>query len=220
MPFQFPSVLFPELARAVEAKSRTFSDSLFKGLRMTIAITLPAAVGLGVLATPILSVLFQWGNFRQTDVDIATEILIISACTLPFYAFSAFLIKAFHSEKNMHSPLRAALISLFTNLAMSLLLMGTYGVYGLAFANLIAAVSQCFFLYFTQTDLRNSLSNSLKNLRIATISSASLLMGLVIHFSMHLFSSTKIGELLSLISLIPLGAGLYLLVLWTFGFLS
>ena len=43
------TVLFPELAKAAtESSPKKFMDYFFRGFRMTLAVTLPAAVGLGL----------------------------------------------------------------------------------------------------------------------------------------------------------------------------
>ena len=60
------TVFFPELSKSASQKDHNlFSLHLFRGLRMTSAITIPAAVGLIILAEPILSILFNWGNVRS-----------------------------------------------------------------------------------------------------------------------------------------------------------
>ena len=47
----------------------------------------------------------------------------------------------------MSVPLKAAIISLITNLGLSLLLMDSFGVFGLAWANVLAALFQTAFLW-------------------------------------------------------------------------
>ena len=119
--------MFPELSKASSSHNKTlFSNYLYRGFRVTSAIILPAALGLAILAGPILSVLFKWGLFGTEDVKIASEILCISAAGLPFYAFSAFLVKVFHSKQNMTLPLQAAIISMSANLIFSLILMKSF----------------------------------------------------------------------------------------------
>ena len=91
---------FPELSKSASQKDHNlFSLHLFRGLRMTSAITIPFAVGLIILAEPILSILFNWGMFGQNEVLLAVEVLVISACGLPFYAVSTFLVKDFIPSK-------------------------------------------------------------------------------------------------------------------------
>ena len=73
---------------------------------------------------------------------------MVAAWTIPLYAYTTFLVKGFHSEKNMKTPFYGALISLGVNVCISLLLMEKMGVLGLAWANLISGLFQMFFLFW------------------------------------------------------------------------
>ena len=141
------TVFFPILSQIHSSgEILKYQKCFARGVRLTFAITFPAAVGLAFLANPILSVLFQWGEFGQTDVDIASRVLFISCFALPFYALAAFLVKTFHSQKEMKVPLHAAFISFLANLGLSIMLMQKFGMYGLAWANVISAVIQTLYL--------------------------------------------------------------------------
>ena len=54
---------------------------------------------------------------------------------------AAYYVRGFHACKDMKTPLRAALLSLLANVALSLALMGPWGVLGLAVANGLAGDS-------------------------------------------------------------------------------
>jgi putative peptidoglycan lipid II flippase len=141
------TVLFPKLAQASSKKDeRSYQKSFFIGMKLIGAITLPASVGLFVLADPIIRLLFEWNAFGPEQTKKAVDVLRIAAWTIPFYALSTFLVKAFHSEKDMKRPLHAAVVSLIVNFLLSLILMNKYGVLGLAWANLISAFCQMLFL--------------------------------------------------------------------------
>ncbi len=141
------TVLFPELARSSgSSDGRRFEEIFARGFRLTLAITLPAAIGLGMLADPILRVLFQWGRFGGEDVIQASKVLFVSVAALPFYALSAYLVKAFHARKQMKPPLVAGIFSFAVNLGLSLFLMNRYGVIGLAWANVGASCAQALIL--------------------------------------------------------------------------
>ena len=127
------TVLFPRLAQASSQKDeRKYQKSFFIGMRLIGAITLPASLGLFVLADPIIRLLFEWNAFGPEQTQKAVEVLKIATWTIPFYAFSTFLVKAFHSEKDMKRPLHAAVVSLIVNFLLSMFLMEQYGVLGLA----------------------------------------------------------------------------------------
>jgi putative peptidoglycan lipid II flippase len=58
------TVTLPVLARSMaEGKPDEFRRNLAKGLRLAFLLTIPATLGLIVLAEPIISVLYQHGRF-------------------------------------------------------------------------------------------------------------------------------------------------------------
>ena len=175
------TVLFPELAKAAtESDRKNFMGYFFRGFRMTLAVTLPAAVGLALLADPILSVLFQWGQFGPSQVRAASEVLLISSLVLLLYAISAFMVKA-HSQKQMIHPLRAALVSLLANAGFSLWLMQDHGVYGLAWANALAAFFQTSYLIAKTRDFGFFILWRKRPLFFLPILLSSLIMGGVLY---------------------------------------
>ena len=93
---------------------------------MTAAVTVPAAIGLAFLGESIITALFRWGEFGISDVTASHEILIVYCFGLPFYGLSTFLVKIFHSEKNMKIPVHAAIVSLVVNAILSLFLVVDY----------------------------------------------------------------------------------------------
>ena len=206
------TVLFPELSKSISNKNRDqFREQTFLGIRLTAAITIPAAAGLSILSLPILSVLFNWGMFGQQQVVGASEVLLIAALGLPFYAVAAFLVKVFHSEQNMSVPLKAAIVSLITNLGLSLLLMDSFGVFGLAWANVLAALFQTAFLWIKSKDLKaldlfRSRSTHLPGILISTIAMIVVLFGIE---SMITRDAKKLNDILVIGVSIPLGVVTY-----------
>jgi putative peptidoglycan lipid II flippase len=215
------TVLFPELAkRANDSDQSRFKECVTRGVRLTLGITIPAAFGLGLLATPILSLLFNWGMFTSNNVLLASEILLISVLALPFYASSGFLVKVFHSKKNMKAPLHAAILSMSVNLLMSVVLMRFYGVYGLAWANVLAALVQTVFLFIKTREVNLSNLLKIRPLYILPVLGGSLVMcGVIEIIAIQLpVVLGKWGDLISLLVLIPTGLICYLGVLYLFQF--
>jgi len=62
------TVILPSLSRHY-AQNRTeeFSRLLDWGLRLTFLLTLPAAVALAILSTPLITTLFYYGAFTAQD---------------------------------------------------------------------------------------------------------------------------------------------------------
>lgn len=113
---------------------------------MMLGITLPAAVGLAILAQPILALLFEWGRFDAAQVARTAPILAIYSCSIPFYALISFLTRIFHSRQEMKAPVQVSAVALVFNVAFSIGLMIPFGVKGLASATVITSLSQFIFL--------------------------------------------------------------------------
>jgi putative peptidoglycan lipid II flippase len=215
------TVFFPELSRAFISGEGDKYDSCFaRGFRLTLGIILPAAIGLALLSDTILSVLFQWGEFGGGEVDIASSVLIISCFALPFYAIAAYFVKAFHSQKDMNSPLKAAVLSFLINLVLSIILMQEYGMLGLAWANVGAAFFQTIFLATKLKGFDMKLIVLPDSLYIFSILFASLVMlGLLWFFKdQQFFAENKLHSVLELLTCIPLGILIYALSLALLGF--
>lgn len=215
------TVLFPEMAKAVSAGEKgKFVDSICRGVRLTAAITIPAAAGLAFLAEPILTALFQWGEFGSEEVKDASGILLIASIGLPFYAISTFLVKVYHSKKRMNLPLQAAIISLLANLTFSILFIGEYQVHGLAWANVLAAVMQTAYLAFRLEEIPIHTFFFNKPLQIPSVLlSAGFMSGILWFLNQSiLVSLTKFGSMLHLLIAIPAGIFVFGASLFFLGF--
>ena len=198
------TVFFPEMSRAISSgENMRFKKSVLSGLVMTGGITIPAAAGLAILAEPILTALYQWNEFGAKNVSGAKEILVISSIGLPFYAISTFLVKVFHSQKNMRVPLNAAICSLIANFVLSLILIADYQAHGLALANVLAAVMQTLYLAFKLN------VHPLRQLgrRAISILLSTGIMIIVLFFAEHFlsFGNSKLDCAIFLLCAIPMG---------------
>ena len=137
------TVLFPLLSRHVASNDRnSFSSTCKRGILMTLGITLPAAMGLMLLSGPILSLLFEWGRFSASDVQQTAPVLAIYTLSIPFYALISFLTRVFHSQQEMKTPVRVSAMALVLNIILSIALMLTFEVKGLAAATVLTSMCQ------------------------------------------------------------------------------
>lgn len=215
------TVFFPLMSRTFESSALdSFAEVILKGLRFILIIVLPAAVGLSVLSKEILIVLFEWGSFRLSDVYATVPILIIYALALPFYSITTFAVRCFYAGKDMKLPVRLSIWFLILNTIFSLIFMNLWGVYGLAFANLLSAILHTFFIGKAMKDsYKISFSKGLKQLLVP------ILIGLISIALISLFGKGVVSSLdctykmhafISVIVLIPLSVGAYFSVLQFF----
>lgn len=118
-------------AAAAEAQSR--------GLELALGLSLPAAIGLIVLAEPIVRVLFERGAFTPADTKAAAAALAALAAGLPAHVLVKVFASAFYARENTATPMRAALAALAIAAAAGLSLLPLFGHAGVAFALALAA---------------------------------------------------------------------------------
>lgn len=150
--YQFPigvfavalgTVIFPLLTTHAErGEFDLFRYDLTRGLRMVIAIGVPASVGLWLIALPLTRLLFERGEFDQTDslqtsgVIAMYAIGVWAACTL------LIVHRAFYALGDRMTPLRVGVLSVILNLAASLTLVFVLAGRGLALATSLSVSIQ------------------------------------------------------------------------------
>lgn len=141
------TVVFPLLAScAAERKMRELGETFSYGMRLILAINVPATLGIIVLAHPLVRGFFQHGNFSAEDTSFTVPVLYVFALAVPFYAVSGIVGRAFSSLKDTQTQMRIGVATFVLNLILSPLLGWHFKACGLASANLIAAAFQCFAL--------------------------------------------------------------------------
>ena len=131
--------ILPTLARqgsvANTDGSRAFQDTLGLGLRLATTLILPATVGLFVLATPIVTLLFQHGAFLASDTPITVQALQLYLLGLPFAAVDLLLVYAFYARQDTLTPAIIGLISLVLYMVVAVLLLPRLGLFSLMVAD-------------------------------------------------------------------------------------
>lgn len=141
------TVVFPLITRfAAAGDHANLARSYRRGMRLILVINVPAAVGLALLAVPIIRMLFQRGAFGPGDTAGMTPVLIANAVGLPFFSFVNLVLRAFYAQKDTRTPVRAALLSFVVNLGLSFALMASLSTLGLAIASNVAIAVQAVYL--------------------------------------------------------------------------
>lgn len=114
------TVMFPSLTRlAALGKTEDFRASLSKGLRAILFITVPASVGLGVLAVPIVRLLYQTGEFTSADTRATALALVFYSAGLFSQSGVQFLTRAYYSLQDTATPVKVGLFTVAANIALS-----------------------------------------------------------------------------------------------------
>jgi len=102
-------------------------------------ITLPAAVAMLVIPIPIISVLFQRGEFTAEDARQTGMALQGFALGLPGYVLIKVLQPGYFARENTRAPMMMAGVTVIVNIVFSLLLFRPFGHIGIAVATTISA---------------------------------------------------------------------------------
>ena len=149
------TVILPSLSKKhAQASTAEFSATLDWALRLALIITVPAAVGLAVLAEPILITLFQYDAFRPDDVHMSALSLIAYSAGLPAFIAVKVLAPGYYARQDTRTPVKIAVAAMVTNMALNLLFVGLLlhnefeGPHaGLALASSVAAYLNAVLLY-------------------------------------------------------------------------
>jgi putative peptidoglycan lipid II flippase len=119
------TVIMPNLSRKFAMQDpHAFSATLDWALRLALIITLPAAVGLVMLSTPILITLFQYDAFQLNDVEMASLSLSAYAAGLPAFIAVKVLAPGFYARQDTRTPVKVAIIAMVSNMAMNFIFVG------------------------------------------------------------------------------------------------
>lgn len=143
------TILLPSLSKhAASNNMEEYSALLDWGIRLCLLLILPAAVGLAVLAYPLVATLFMYNQFSVHDAQMTQHALIAYSVGLLPMIMIRILAPAFYAQKDVKTPMRIAIISLISTQLFNLMLVWQLKHVGLALAiGLGATINMSLLLY-------------------------------------------------------------------------
>ncbi len=118
------TVILPHLSRRfADADAVGFSRGLDWGLRLVLLVGLPAALGLLVLAEPLVLTVFQRGEFAPSDARMTAWALMAMSLGVPGFMLSKVLAPAFYARQDTRTPMRVAIITVVVNVGLTVALV-------------------------------------------------------------------------------------------------
>jgi len=141
------TVTLPLLSRLVVANHMdAFRSELARAMRLALLLAIPSTVGLMMLAEPIVSVVYQHGNFNAYQTEQAAGALRFYAIGLAGYAALKVLVNAFYAMERRKTPMLVSFFAVALNLLFNWIFtfrLG-WGHRGLAFST--GCIATCNFL--------------------------------------------------------------------------
>ena len=117
-----------------------FRQTLAHSLALVFLLCIPSAVGLAVLAKPIVALVFEHGKFTAFDTTQTANALAAYSVGLAGYGAIKVLSPAFYALNDARTPMLISLGSIAVNYFMNWLLVGPFGHVGLAFSTSAVAL--------------------------------------------------------------------------------
>jgi putative peptidoglycan lipid II flippase len=127
--------------------------SLAASLRGILMMALPASIGLMILREPLISFLYQRGEFNEQDVQLVAWALLWYAAGLVGHSIMEVLTRAFYAQQDTKTPVIIGTIAMGLNVVFSLAFsswfaqIGWYPLGGLALANSLATALEAIALF-------------------------------------------------------------------------
>ncbi len=132
-------VLLPDLSRSLRAGEDGHANgTLNRAMEFALALTLPATIALIAVPEPIVSVLYQRGEFGAEAASATTTALIAFAIGLPAFVLNKVFSPGFFAREDTVTPMWFAGIGMAVNVVGALALAPILGHVGIALATSLA----------------------------------------------------------------------------------
>ncbi len=133
------TVLLPDLSRRLRASDEQGGrDSLNRGAEFALALTVPAAVALVVIALPLCQVLFERGAFGPDDTAATAMALAAYGLGLPAFVLHKVFQPLYFAREDTRRPFRYAVVSMVVNAGLAVGLMPVIGFMAAALATTLS----------------------------------------------------------------------------------
>ncbi len=192
--------------------------SLASTLRVVLLLAIPASVGLILLRTPLVAILYQRGEFTARSTQLVAWALLWYAAGLVGHSIVEILSRAFYAHNDTRTPVMVGALAMGLNIVFSLWFtkvfanLGWMPHGGLAFANSLATGLESVTLIVLMRKRLKGIEGAfiMKGVGIALLGSG--LMAVVVLGWQSLVGSASL--VLELLGGLVLGLGVYIGLMW------
>ncbi len=142
------TAVFPTLAEQAVDRRDELRRTLVQSLRMILFLTIPASVGIIVLSRPLVTFLFERGEFDAASTDLTQEALVFYSIGLFAHAAIEILSRGFYALSDTRTPVAFAVVALAVNLVLSAALVAPLEVSGLTLGVSLATIANASLLFW------------------------------------------------------------------------
>lgn len=183
------------------------------GVNLILIITIPATVGLAVLAKPIVEVAFERGAFDASATVMTSEALIFYSIGLVAMALRLLITRVYYSLQDTKTPMINGAISVGFNIVLNIILVKYMAHAGLAFATSIATIIATVLMFYELKKKIGSLGTVSYIKCGGKAMLASVIMGIIAYIVYHgiynVLGASKLYNLISLLFAVVVGVIVY-----------
>lgn len=136
------TLIYPRLAEASALGNyENLRKLLQRGIRVTLIVALPIALGIIVYNQEIVQIIYQRGAFDNSASSMTAIALVFYSMGLLFLGLNELITRAYYALHEMKTPMVFAVISMLINVILNLILVNVMQHAGLAFATSISAMT-------------------------------------------------------------------------------
>ncbi len=133
-------VVFPSLSReAAIGREPEFASLLDRALRLLIFVMIPIGALAGILREQTVALLFDVDRYGEEALALTAATFLAFLVGLAAHALIAVLARAFYARQDTITPVLAAIGAVIVNTSLAIVLVGPYGLQGIALAIAVAA---------------------------------------------------------------------------------
>jgi putative peptidoglycan lipid II flippase len=175
-------VLLPDLSRRLRANDMAGGKDAFnRACEVSLALTIPAAVALVVIALPLVGVLFERGAFDGSDTAATALAVAVYGLGLPAFVMQKTLQPLFFAREDTKRPFYYALAALGLNAALAIGLAPFIGFIAAAWGTSLTGWAMVWLLWRGSRNMGDAADFDARfKSRLPRIIAASAVMGLVL----------------------------------------
>lgn len=189
------TVTLPLVSRSAAAGNMPeFRGALAHALRLVMLLTIPSAIGLIILAEPIIALIYEHGRFTAAATQQTAAALRFYAIGLVGYSAVKVLAPAFYALDRRNLPMIVSLVSIALNLGLNYLLTFhlQLGHKGLALSTSLVAMTNFALLYLMMRRYAGRLETGAMFATLAKLLIAGACLGAVCWFGTQFFFAAGI----------------------------
>ena len=187
------TVVLPQLSKLIESENKYEVLSIQnKALELSLFLSIPATVALFIASNSIVSALFGYGSFSETNVENSALALFYFSFGLPAFSLIKVFSSFFFARHDTKTPFYISLTSVLLNILISVFFFQKLGFIIIPIATSISSWFNAITLYIFSKKKNFFTFNDIFLYRFPRILLSSLIMGLFFYFLLNLLSDKLI----------------------------